>query len=194
MHNPFATSVNADVKLEFKHAKFDEILQIYKPSVPNADSVRVLLIGHHNNSDIKLNNFAGTFTIQAYLKDQIRATLCSAGITCFTGNCGVKSVDHLYLYGTNQISADVLTAVRKELVKIVESLAFHKMNCGLLIGSDTNCQSYRGETLRNIMQFGEGYVIDDPVWNPNYSHQRSHTISLFRKDLTHIEHVNYWNA
>jgi hypothetical protein len=191
LHNPFIQPDEFDVHLQFQHEKFDEILKSIKPTFKNIKgdlSLEIKLDGCHNRSDIKLNNFAGTFVINILKDGKYYCPILSSNISSFTGNCGVKSIDHLYL--CDQVDNKKL---KTELLQILESLVFHRMNCGLLIGSDTNCDSHRGTTLRNIQLYGEGYEVDRPIWNPNYDWDKTHKISLFRKDLTGFDHTNYWD-
>lgn len=190
MHNPLPS--NFDLHAEFKHPAFDAILEFFKPAFPDEVSCKVIVDGATNQSDIKWNNLSGRFRLAVVRPDAGEvASLIGCQIDCFTGNCGIKAIDHLHLF--RHPSVPDTKEKYKELIKIVESFAYHKTNCGILIGSDTNT-NYRGTTLTNIMEYGDGYVVTEPVWNPNYTWAKTHRISLFHKDLNAAEHTQYWGG
>jgi hypothetical protein len=150
--------------------------------------VEVFVSGAVRGSDIKWNDFAGTIRILTLEAKPLQIGSCR--LVRFTGNCGAKSISHVYIpIGMsyyNKKWADKVLA-------LFESFAYHKTNCGLLVGSDTDSKLYKGMSLLAIRDFGKNYHHEKPLWNPNYKHSKEHTISLFWKDLTSEENIpDYW--
>lgn len=184
MHNPIP---KPDTFQTWKHSDFDEIGEVFAKSIkiPNLKAqIDVSLVTNH--SDIKWNNMSGI--LQFNLTDgNVKYTIAHMGIDCFTGNCGVKAIDHLNFYpGHND--------VKERIVKIFESFLYHRTNCGYVIGSDT-IEPHPGETIKSIKSYGKNYEFSKPTWNPNYiwSGGKGHKIALFSKDLNKEEHFNYWS-
>lgn len=168
---------------------FEAVIQKWKPS--GKLSLVIEVEGKTRGSDIKWNDFAGTIKgIVQGASDETVCHLFSCNMVHFTGNCGVKSIDHLQL-GSFPGGSTCKEAF-PSLLKIVESFAYHKCNCGYLIGSDTDTKGYMGGTLTNIRVYGVDYVTSPKTWNPNYTWSKDHTISLFWKDLNACTHQNYW--
>lgn len=181
------TSANSSVIFtQYSHSDFDLILK----SLLNEEkfSIKAVVTGNINNSDIKWNDMSGEFKIIVYDKTGAEfKILCGCKISSFTKNCGIKAIDHLYI-NSNNIDIAVY------LLKILESFLFHRTNCGLVVGSDVNMTPSRyGGSLYNVITYGNGYIVTPPVWNPNYTWSHKHTISLFHKDLTVVEHQDFWN-
>lgn len=192
MHNPLPDKF--DLHHEFSHPKFDEILGFFKPAIADFDkcSVRAIIDGAVNGSDIKWNNLSGKWRLSVIREKKEILSLIGCQIDCFTGNCGVKSIDHLYLYQHPYIKQDAAYVEKcREMLQILESFLYHQTNCGWLIGSDTKAK-YMGSTLQNIELYGTGYEQTKPVWNPNYTWDRTHNIAIFTKDLNAVEHTPYW--
>lgn len=169
---------NFDFTEEYTHAAFDELIlegiQV---------TTKLIVRGAHNYSDIKRNNMSGTLILEHFdNRQRALGNLFAVQIDGFTGNCGIKAIDHLYIRSPK---------IAKQALKIIESFLYHRTNCGLVIGSDT-IQPHIGETLSFIRNYGENYEISKPVWNPNYTWAHNHRIALFQKDLTKTEHVSYW--
>lgn len=121
-------------------------------------------------SDIKWNDMEGVIRIV----DKSNFSYASCHLGHFTGNCGAKYIAHLYL-------------IKSHLLSLIESFAFHKTNCGLLIGSDTT-EPYTGNTLSLLKTHGKNYQVLPSVKNPNWNH---HT-ALFWKDLNKETYIDYW--
>ena len=104
----------------------------------------------------------------------------SAKISPFTANCGVKALHHLWCDNWGQDAQLFLS--------ILESFLYYCCNCGIVVGSDT----VGGSTGDMIRQYGTGYVMSEPVWNPNYTWDHGHKIFLFHKYLDKNALVDYW--
>ncbi len=117
----------------------------------------------------------------------------SVEIKPFTSNCGAKAISHIGIM-THQIYDEQ----NKQFLKYIESFLYHKCNCGILVGSDCidfgSEPPYGGMTGNFIKVFGQGYVISEPVWNPNYTWggAQNHKIFLFHKYLVVNELPDYW--
>lgn len=133
--------------------------------------------GAVSGSDIKWNDSAGKLVISAEGKN-----IASCHLVRFTGNCGAKSLAHL------SISAPTKEA-KKALLAIIESFAFHKTNCGIIVGSDTTYPG-KGYTLQLVEAVGENYHVLDSVKNPNWNHKTA----LFWTDITKRKHTNHWEG
>lgn len=188
-----------DTHVEYTHSKFDELLTPFKPALAKwlnkpegALQLKVVIKAEVRGSDIKWNDMAGTLCGSVRVDDKEICQLFSCNIVHFTGNCGIKSIDHLTI--TVPPLSDTLTAERKEFLKILESFVYHKTNCGYLIGSDTCTTQYKGRTLMNILAYGENYHVSDAVWNPNYTWSKDHKVAFFWKDLNKDKHVDYWQG
>jgi hypothetical protein len=140
-------------------------------------------------SDIKWNDFAGTLKANVCRVDNGEPTLpiFNAQLVHFTGNCGIKALSHLRFVFPN--TSDTF---KKQCISLIESFAYHRTNCGMLVGSDTNTVGHKGATLDLVSRFGEGYVVVPPTWNPNYTWAKHHCISLFWKDLNTCTHEDGW--
>ena len=106
---------------------------------------------------------------KSYMREGI---ITSVELMRFTGNCGFKAMSHLF----------VIDSFRKytgEILNFIESFAYHRLNCGMLIGSDT----VGGDTYSNIKKYGEGYKFSESTWNPNYTWGPTHKVLLYYKDL-----------
>lgn len=150
--------------------------------------VDVFISGAVRGSDIKWNDFAGTIRILTSAANPVQIGSCQ--LVRFTGNCGAKAISHVYIpVGMSYFQKEWA----EKILALFESFAYHKTNCGLLIGSDTNTDKYKGMSLLAIRDFGKNYHHEKPLWNPNYTSTRTHMISLFWKDLTAEENIpNYW--
>lgn len=135
--------------------------------------------GEVAGSDIRWNNSMGKIKIVA-TDDKTNRILASCHIGQFTGNCGAKYIAHLHLSAPEP-------KARKALLQIIESWAYHKTNCGFIVGSDTTYPG-EGQTIKHIKQDGEKYQVLPEVPNPNWNHKTS----LFWKDITKQQHVNHW--
>lgn len=131
--------------------------------------------GAVKGSDIRWNDSAGSLVISAGGKN-----IASCHLVRFTGNCGAKSIAHLSISAPNK-------KAQKQLLRIIESFAYHKTNCGILVGSDTT-YPYKGNTLKTVESVGENYHVLDSVPNPNWNHKTA----LFWTDLTQRKHVDHW--
>ena len=155
------------------------------------------------DGDIKWNNSELTINFKRYYplahKDESDAIKNKYGelpvfdklschITPFTENCGAKSLSH--------ITGGRTPEDRIKFLELVESFMFHKMNCGILVGSDYKelATGYSGRTGRTIKEAGKDYVILDSVWNPNYTWKdgKDHNIFLFYKYLRPDVYTDYW--
>jgi hypothetical protein len=197
MHNPLPTATLHEV---FYNSKFDEFLEAFKEFLGplNGLKVKVFVDGNPNGSDIKWNNFSGQFRLSVVDKEgKERVSLLSTQIDCFTGNCGVKSIDHLHLQAKANThkgwDSEYKTAASR-MLEVLESFLYHKTNCGLLVGSDTYVgPTYRGRTIMAVEEYGSGYKIGEPTWNPNYTWDTKHRIALFQKDLNGTKHHDFWS-
>lgn len=190
MHNPLP---KINYHEEYSHVKFDEIFASFKPVYPQDGlQVKFLVDGNTNGSDIKINNFSGRVRLAVLRNGQEHASLFGCQVDCFTGNCGVKAIDHLWFQSPIKVTDRVER--NKEMLKILESFLYHRCNAGLVVGSDTSTTDYTGPTLANVTELGTGYQVGERIWNPNYTWRKDHTISLFYKDLTVGSHDNYWGG
>lgn len=191
MHNPLPQATLHEV---FENERFNEFLEPFKEYLGTLDGmkVKVFIDGNPNGSDIKWNNFSGKFKLSVVNKDGREVVpLISCQIDCFTGNCGVKSIDHLHLQWKNDKK---YAEVARQLIEVLESFLYHKTNCGLLIGSDTYVsKALRGQTITAVEEYGKDYKIGERTWNPNYTWDKDHRIALFQKDLNGTKHHNFWS-
>lgn len=189
MHNPL--SPNPDVDVKFQSAQFDDILSYFSPLAKDKNpKLEVHVQAAINGSDIKWNNMSGVLTFKVLDGDRV-IPVAGCQIDCFTGNCGAKAIDHLYILLTGQLKPNDM--IYKKILKVIESFLWHKANCGILVGSDTHRKDWSGTTLKLIQNYGEAYKVVPPVWNPNYTWSKQHTISLFYKDLNGEKYVDYWS-
>lgn len=181
MHNPVP---KPDIFQTWKHKDFDEIGIEFAKSINKPDlKTQIDAALTANGSDIKWNNMSGI--LQLNLTDgNIKYTIAHVGIDCFTGNCGVKAIDHLSFYPNHD-------NLKSNILSIFESFLYHKTNCGILIGSDT-VEPHPGGTIKAIKSFGKNYEFSKPTWNPNYTWSKQHRIAFFSKDLNKEEYFNYW--
>lgn len=150
------------------------------PARPDVSLPAITFIyeGEVRGSDIKWNNSMGKITMHATgVKGPL---LASCHIGQFTGNCGAKYIAHLNLNGPT-------VETKRLLMALIESWAYHKTNCGIIVGSDTT-HPYKGQTVKNIEEVGMDYVCLPDVPNPNWNHKTA----LFWKDITKSTHTNHW--
>jgi hypothetical protein len=197
---------NPDLHVRFTHPKFNELAEAFIPGLkrnnPNGKfTAEAIAYGSKGRSDIKWNDYAGTFKVQIKDGDVVLGSIISCNLIHFTGNCGVKAISHIGLApnwagdpkAVGQLKDHPQAAAIKELLKVVESFAYHKLNCGWLLGSDT-WSSYKGRTLAIVTELGENYHVSDKTWNPNYTWSKDHSIAFFNKDLNKAKHVDYWET
>lgn len=188
-----------DTHTSFKHKSLDALLPFWLGllSLPtDTIGIRLFINAKVGGSDIKWNDMAGKFAIELFTKATgvLIRPLFSGQLVHFTGNCGIKALSHLwtaYAAGGNKLPLG-FDDFKRQCIKIVESFAYYQTNCGMLIGSDTNCVGFKGPTLTLIEGFGENYHISPPTWNPNYTWSKDHNISLFWKDLNSVTHEGGW--
>lgn len=145
------------------------------PATANLAALQVVVEAEVKGSDIRWNDMAGTIR---FLAGAQQVGSCHLGH--FTGNCGAKYIAHL------QLNVPTPTA-KKELLALIESFAYHKTNCGIIVGSDTMFP-YKGQTIKNIEEAGEAYEVLPQIPNPNWHHKTS----LFWKDITKQTHTDHW--
>lgn len=203
MHSKLPTP---DTEQTFTHVAFKDLLTPFQPAIMawKKASPEVSLVikvkAYVGASDIKWNDFAGS--LRGVVVDTAGVELCnlfSCQLVHFTGNCGIKAIDHLEIGripGMTTAAKEALSDACRAILTTIESFAYHKTNCGVLTGSDTNCRGsvhgFKGNTIVNIEKFGSGYIVTDPTWNPNYTWSKGHQISLFWKDLNASSHQDYW--
>lgn len=188
-----------DTHVEYTHSHFDELLKPFRAGIAkwlkvpeDKFTIKVVLKAEVKGSDIKWNDMAGTLWGSVRVDDKEIIQLFSCNIVHFTGNCGIKSFDHLYFLTIPTQVKDQFVNQFKELFKVIESFVYHKTNCGYFIGSDTCTGAYKGRTLMNVLAYGENYHVSDAVWNPNYTWAKDHKVAFYWKDLTQDKHVDYW--
>lgn len=96
----------------------------------------------------------------------------------FTGNCGIKAVDHLSFQDT-VLATQLRKEWREKCIEMAESFLYHVCNAGIVLGSD----SLGGATLSSIQKYGKDYMFSDKVWNPNYTWAKTHKVQVFSKIL-----------
>ncbi len=137
-----------------KHKEFDKIFLKHKFSnsfyeLKKDYSYSVQVSGEFGG-DIKWNDCAlelswsipkNQFNVpKSWDRDGI---LAKVQLVRFTGNCGVKALSHL------TINPELIKNTT-EILEFIESFAYHRLNCGILIGSDTT----EGSTYSMIKNTG----------------------------------------
>lgn len=187
-----------DVHLIYQHKDFNDLLTSFNEEISKwvkhplkEPTISVVLDAEVAGSDIKMNDMAGTLKAEVQDDGKFCLNLFSCNLVHFTGNCGIKAMDHLSFF---QLPAtkDKHKDDYSKMLSIIESFAWHKTNCGFLIGSDTCAKGYKGATLMNIEQYGTNYHVSKPTWNPNYTWSKDHKVVYFDKDLNSVKHVDYW--
>lgn len=172
-----------DVTLKYRNEHTDKFFEGFKEKFPNNSDLIIDISVNIGTSDIKWNDMSGK--ISGHICNNQGAkinSLFSFQLVNFTGNCGAKAISHL----------SICPLVDQKIVMtFIESFAYHRTNCGILLGSDTNPG---GHTYRTIKEHGTGYTIGDPIWNPNYTWNKKHKVSFFWKDLTKEKYFDYWQV
>lgn len=176
-----------DTVVKYVHPTFTELLNSFhlpfKAVAPLSTSIT--LSANTKGSDIKWNDMAGTLTMQIFDANQkMVGDLMNCQLVHFTGNCGVKAASHIFLQAGGSVET------YKALLAIIESFAYHRTNCGILMGSDTE----QGRTLGIVQKYGSKYQFTEKTWNPNYtwSGAKDHKIVAFWKMLNEEKHTDYW--
>lgn len=142
--------------------------------------------GSVHGSDIRWNNFKGELEI---IDTQNNCKVVWTAIDPFTNNCGAKAMAHISAAGMGLFNPTPNASAHfPKCLELIESFLYHVTNASYVVGSDW----HGGNTRKFLDHYGHHYVWSPFVWNPNYTWDITHTISIFYKRLPSGVHPALW--